>query len=485
MSIIINKGGIIMATFKAILSKDSEIYQTLRACEDTRYKELIEQYRHYQYIWFGEESLMRPKDSITRLVQVIILDEYQKLVSKLMTQSRVNRKTLEDQSQQMYKNAISLLRDYPETSLQDETTFTQVLHELSNYSDMIKFEYVEKDFVSSAGEELVEIEMSRKKFKSNFSEVRDSVLTAVESAKKIRVLLEEFVELATKFLKITEAEDPLAFAKSFETPITAISTALISHQTFKSDYTNAYLASANFASDEFFIQPSKLQEFKDAYKMYLQENGITTRKKLDVDKLESEIQAFLSQFVSMQRSGTLLRDTLEKIASEYDKNASETVHVELYSDYSSWTPQFSAYSEDILNTNSFWGWNVKSWNALIDHSFRICSKVVFEATNDEFRVTYQPHCIGNGWSLSLDEIMYKGEFIQHYEEFDECLQIALEKLEIPIDQLQEYMKNPDSAYDIQENVIELFTEMKRLKSISDVSVSDLRIDGYVETLVIK
>lgn len=474
-----------MATFKAIVSKDHDIYQQLRACEDTHYKELIDQYRHYQYIWFGEESLMRPKDSITRLVQVIILDEYQKLLSKLMTQSRVNRKTLEDQSQQMYKNAILLLRDYPETSLQDETTFTHVLNELSNYSDMIKFEYVEKDFVSSAGEELVEIEMSRKKFKSNFSEVRDSVLKAVASAKKIRVLLEEFVELTTKFLKITEAEDPIDFAKSFETPITAISIALISHQAFKSDYTNAYLASADFASDEFFIQPSKLQEFKDAYKMYLQENGITMRKKLDVNKLESDVHAFLSQFVSMQRSGTLLRDTLEKIANEYARNASETVRVELYSDYNSWNPQFSAYSEDILNTNSFWGSNAKSWNALIDHSFRICSKVVFEATNDAFKVTYQPHCVGDGWSLSLDEIMYKGEFIQHYEEFNECLRIALEELEISTDQLQEYMKDPDSAYDIQENVIELFTEMKQLKSISDVSISDLGIDGYVETLVIK
>lgn len=474
-----------MATFKAILSKDHEIYQMLRACEDTHYKELIEQYRHYQHIWFGEESLMRPKNSITRLVQVIILDEYQKLLSKLMTQSRVNHKTLEDQSQQMYKNAILLLRDYPNASLQDETTFTHVLNELSSYSEVIKFEYVEKDFVSSTGEKLVEIELSRKKFKSNFSEVRDSVLKAVASAKKIRVLLEEFVELATKFLKITEAEDPLAFAKSFETSITAISIALISHQAFKSDYTNAYLASADFASDEFFIQPSKLQEFKDAYKMYLQENGITTRKKLDINKLESEIQAFLSHFVSIQRSGTLLQDTLEKIANEYDRNTSETVRVELYSDYSTWTPQFSAYSEDILNTNSFWGSNMKSWHVLIDHSFRICSKVVFEATNDAFRVTYQPHCIGTGWSLSLDEIMYKGEFIQYYEEFNECLKIALEELEIPIDQLQECMKDPDSAYDITENVIELFTKMKQLKSISDVSISDLGIDGYIETLVIK
>lgn len=474
-----------MATFKAILSKDHEIYQILRACEDTHYKELIEQYRHYQHIWFGEESLMRPKDSITRLVQVIILDEYQKLLSKLMTQSRVNRKTLEDQSQQMHKNAILLLHDYPETSLQDETTFTQVLNELSNYSEVIKFEYVEKEFVSSTGEELVEIELSRKKFKSNFLEVRDSVLKAVVSAKKIRVLLEELVELTTKFLKITEAEDPIAFAKSFETPITALSIALISHQAFKSDYTNAYLASADFASDEFFIQPSKLQEFKEAYKVYLQTSGILNRKKLDVDKLESDIHAFLSQFVSIQHSGTLLLDTLEKIASEYDRNASEIIRVELYSDYSEWNPQFSAYSSEFLNTSSFWGSNAKSWSVLINRSFRICSKVIFEATNDEFRVTYQPHCIGNGWILSLDEIMYKGEFIQHYEEFNECLKIALEELEIPIDQLQEYMKNPDSAYDITESVISLFTEMKQLKSISDVSVSDLGIDGYIETLVIK
>lgn len=474
-----------MATFKAVLSKNHEIYQMLRACEDTHYKELIEQYRHYQHIWFGEESLMRPKDSITRLVQIIILDEYQKLLSKLMTQSRVNRKTLEDQSQQMYKNAILLLRDYPETSLQDETTFTQALNELSNYSEVIKFEYVEKDFISSTGEELVEIELSRKKFKSNFSEVRDSVLKAVASAKKIRVLLEEFVELTTKFLKITEAEDPIAFAKSFETPITALSIALISHQAFKSDYTNAYLASADFASDEFFIQQSKLQEFKDAYKEYLQTNGIANRKKLDVDKLESDVHAFLSQFVSMQRSGTLLRDTLEKIASEYDRNASETVRVELYSDYNEWTTQFSAYSDDILNTNSFWGSSAKSWNALIDHSFRICSKVVFEVTNDEFRVTYQPHHIGTGLSLSLDEIMYKGEFVQYYEEFDECLRIALEELEIPMDQLQEYMKNTDSAYDITENVIKLFTKMKQLKTMYDVSISDLGIDGYIETSVIQ
>ena len=180
-----------MATFKVILSKDHELYQHLRACEDTRYKELIDQYRHYQHIWFGEESLMRPKDSITRLVQVVVLDEYQKLLYKLMNQSRVNKSTLEDHSQQMYKDAVRLLHDYPETSLQDETTFTQVLNELSNYPEVIKFEYVEKAFVSSTGEELVEIELSRKKFKSNFSEVRDSVLTAVESAKKIRVLLED------------------------------------------------------------------------------------------------------------------------------------------------------------------------------------------------------------------------------------------------------------------------------------------------------
>lgn len=88
----------IMATFKVILSKDHELYQHLRACEDTRYKELIDQYRHYQRIWFGEESLMRPKDSITRLVQIVVLDEYQKLLSKLMNQSRVNKSTLEDHS---------------------------------------------------------------------------------------------------------------------------------------------------------------------------------------------------------------------------------------------------------------------------------------------------------------------------------------------------------------------------------------------------
>ena len=474
-----------MATFKAVLSKDHEIYQILRACEDTHYKELIELYRHYQYIWFGEESLMRPKDSIARLVQVIILDEYQKLLSKLMTQSRVNRKTLEDQSQQMYKNAISLLRDYPETSLQDETTFTQVLHELSNYSDMIKFEYVEKDFVSSAGEELVEIEMSRKKFKSNFSEVRDSVLTAVESAKKIRVLIEEFVELATKFLKITEAEDPFAFAKSFETPITTISTALISHQVFKSDYTNAYLALADRSSDEFFIRTSKLQEFKDAYTSYLKTSGIANRKKLDVDKLESEIHAFLSQFVSMQRSGTLLQDTLEKIASEYDKNASETIRVELYSDYNESRPQFSAYSSEFLNTSSFWGWNVKSWNVLIDNGFRICSKVTFEATNDEFRVTYQPHHIGHEYSSHLICAIYKGEDISHYDEFEECWRITLEELDISKERLNEYLNDQYLAYQIDRKVISVFEEMKQLKSISDVSISDLGIDGYIETLVIK
>jgi hypothetical protein len=475
----------IMATFKVILSKDHELYQHLRACEDTRYKELIDQYRHYQRIWFGEESLMRPKDSITRLVQVVVLDEYQKLLSKLMKQSRVNKSTLEDHSQQMYKDAVRLLHDYPETSLQDETTFTQALNELSNYPEVIKFEYVEKAFVSSADEELVEIKLSRKKFKSNFSEVRDSVLKAVKSAKKIRALLEEFVELATKFLKITEAKDPLAFAKAFETPITAISTTLISHQAFKSDYANAYLALADRASDEFFIQPSKLQEFKDAYASYLQTSGIANRKKLDVDKLESEIQAFLSQFVSIQHSGTLLRDTLEKIASEYDKNTSETIRVECYSDYSESRPQFSAFSSEFLNTSSFWGSNAKSWNVLIDDGFRICSKVTFEATNDEFRVTYQPHHIGHEYSEQIGCAIYKGEKIYHHDEFDECWRITLEELGISEEQSEEDLKDPYLSYQINLKTNDVFAEMKQLKSISDVSIADLGIDGYVETLVIK
>lgn len=412
-----------MAKFTITLPKDHEVLAVLEANRNLRYSELIEEYRQFQQNKLTMRSGLNQLTIVGEISNVqTIQTRFNKMYQRIISGTDSNGFLIRDLEMRFNNDSDDFIRRHREISNDELNHFIEVVKELATLEDYDRFVVSKTEFASNTqdGEELVELTIIPRKYKSQFKDVQAAAIELAESFQKLSQLAKHLKTLQEKMHEYKSHPNVQELFESLHGPIDSTCVSIIGIlQSIIDQYKIVLLPNVEDTDEEYFMKKGLINNFKDACKSYLMSNNSSTRKPLDRDRLAEEILSFISQFTPIKeyhrQNVQLALEGLEKKAEE---DRSSTVRY-IFNGTSGSEEDliFGADSDDIIGMNTRLNSWLRSLPCVVEHAFTVRVQGIFELTNTSLAFEYHIFDQKTQYIDRPNIALYKGESLYELPEY--------------------------------------------------------------------